>query len=264
MVVTSFLRQFSPAEIRERVRIITSTEATLENPRFYTDYIMPNFDFIVSEHTPWLFDGSIILVTGELNDQLFGSDLIRFFLTSEGSDKINSDLDKDFVFNYINEKIKQDKVTSVLVESILNSSSSYGVTLEKNTDFFWWYNFCFKWQAVHFRLYALTFPCLRDKITAEFDDQFIYHFYETADFQRWSINNPQVRYIDDWKNYKFEAKKSIYAFDKDEEYFKNKIKRPSLQTVFNHRLLNEAVTADFEVLEKFNPLDFYNPDNNFR
>jgi hypothetical protein len=264
MIVVSFLRQFPAAELKDRVRIVTSTEATFENPTFYKDHVLPNFDFIVSERLPWLFDGSHIIVSGELNDQLFGSDLIRNFLVREGSDNINSAFNKDFIFNYINSRVKHDGVTSAMVDAIITSSQNYGVTLEKNTDFFWWYNFCFKWQAVHFRFYALTFPRFTAGIDEEFDRNFVHPFFETADFQRWSIRNPQVRYINDWKNYKLEAKQSIYNFDGNKDYYANKIKRPSLQTVFYQRPLNEAVTDNFEILEKFNPTDFYNPDNDFK
>ena len=264
MVVVGFMRNYSLADLKGRIKIILSTEATFENPKFYKEHILPNFEFLNSEHTPWMFNGSIILVTGEFNDQLFGSDLIKFYLTHQGADELNSKFTRSRIFNHINHYIKDDQVSNILIDAVVASSNNYGVKLEKNSDFFWWYNFCFKWQTVHFRIYALTFPSQIPNITKQWDSTYLYHFYQTEEFQLWSINNPQVRYIDDWKNYKLEAKQSIYNFNKDFDYFKNKIKRPSLTTVFNHRILNEAVTEDFEILEKFNPQDYYNPENLFK
>lgn len=264
MIVVAFLRNYTIAELKHRVKIILSTEATLENPTFYLNHILPNFEFLNSEHTPWLFDGSILLVTGEFNDQLFGSDLIKFYLTTIGAENLNSKFSRDDIFNYVNNKIKDSKITNILIDAIIESSTKYGISLEKNSDFFWWYNFCFKWQCVHFRFYALTFPRLIPSINEQWDRTHMLHFFQTDAFQLWSINSPQVRYIDDWKNYKFKAKESIYKFDKDYEYFRNKIKRPSLQTVFYQRLLSEAVTSDFEILSTFDPYEYYNSDNPFK
>lgn len=263
-VLVSFLRNFSLDELKGQIKIITSIEATFENPEFYKKYILPNFEIINGENIPWLFDKSMLLVSGEFNDQLFGSDLIRVYLTNKGKDEINGPFNKDQIFNYINSKVDDPKVSTILIDSIIDSSKLVGVNLEKNNDFFWWYNFCFKWQAVHFRLYALIFPKFFDNVSEEFDRTYVHHFFQTDNFQLWSINNPQVRYITDWKNYKQLAKDSIYAFDKNDKYFINKIKRPSLQTVFYHRPVIKAVTNDFKVLEEYNLQDFYNPKNMFR
>jgi hypothetical protein len=205
-----------------------------------------------------------LLISGEFNDQLFGSDLIRAYLTKQGTDEINGKFNKDQIFTYVNKKVNDSKVSNILIDNIINTSELKGIQLEKNNDFFWWYNFCFKWQAVHFRLYALTFPKFFDTVSEEFDRIYVHHFFQTDNFQLWSINNPQVRYITDWKNYKQLAKESIYAFDKNEKYYINKIKRPSLQTVFYHRPLVKAVTSDFKVIEDYNPHEFYNPDNMFK
>lgn len=264
MILVSFLRNYSLADLKERIKIITSTEAILENPNFYKKYVLPNFEFINSEYIPWLFDSSVIIVTGELNDQLFGSDMIRGFLAKNGSNFVNGSFNRYQIFNYVDSKIKDSKVSNILVSAIIDSSTKYGITLEKNNDFFWWYNFCFKWQCVSFRLYALASPKFFNTINQEWNNQYLHHFYQTDQFQLWSINNPSVRYITDWKNYKYRAKESIFAFDGDAEYLANKIKRPSLQTVFHQRKVSEAVTTDFKLLEIFDPNDFYNPENPFR
>jgi hypothetical protein len=261
MIMVSFLRNYSLSELKGRLKVITSTEAILENPNFYAKYILPNFDFINSEYVPWLFDGSVILVTGELNDQLFGSDMIKMYLAMHDADTVNGPFNRDHIFKYVDSKIQDAKVSNIIVNAVIDASKKYGIELEKNNDFFWWYNFCFKWQCVNFRIHTLANPKFFPTITQEWSDNHVHHFYQTDSFQLWSINNPDVRYITDWKNYKQRAKESIYAFDKDEGYFINKIKRPSLQTVFHQRLVAEAITTDFELLDTFDPNDFYNSSN---
>lgn len=263
MIVVSFLREFPRAELKDRVRIITSPEAVIENPNFYRAHILPNFDMTISDLMPWLFDGQLILVSGECNDQLFGSDLIKNFLTHRGSDLINRPLNLDFIRDYVDSWIQDEGVTRTFIDAVMQSADRQMITLEKNTDFFWWHNFCYKWQAVCLECYALTTARLAQNIDQDFDRRFKQPFYETADFQRWSMRNPQVRYIDDWRNYKMEAKNAIYEFDHDDFYWRNKIKRGSLQTVFFQRALNEAVTDQFKILQRFNPMDYYDPNNDF-
>jgi hypothetical protein len=264
MILVSFLRNYSLQDLKGRIKIITSTEAILENPKFYKTHLLPNFEFISSEYSPWIFDSSMIIVTGELNDQLFGSDMIRGFLATNGADFVNGTFNRNQLFIYIDSKIKDGAVSNILIDAIINASKTYGVTLEKNNDFFWWYNFCFKWQCVTFRLYALASPKFFSTIDQDWNNQYLHHFYQTEEFQLWSINNPSVRYITDWKNYKYRAKESIFAFNRDNDYFINKIKRPSLQTVFYQRKVTEAITTDFELMETFNPTEFYNPENPFQ
>jgi hypothetical protein len=260
-ILVSLMRNYSIAELKDCVKIILSTEARKENNEFYKHYVLPNFEFINSETLPWLFDGSLIIVSGEFNDQLFGSDMMRPFILKYGED-FKSKFNKDTMFKYISNAMDDAGVASVLCDSILASSDKVGITLEKNSDWFWWLNFCYKWQNVHFRIYNIAMETTH--INSEWDKTHVKHFYQSEEFQLWSMNNPQVREIADWKLYKREAKQLIYEFDMNERYYLNKIKMPSLFTVFRQRDLNEYTTDDFSIGRRFVPEDFYNPNNDFR
>ena len=212
---------------------------------------------------PWLFDGSMLIVTGELNDQLFGSDMMRGLLLKDKT-SVMSRFDKDYLLKYINNKINDAQISEMFFNSIYESSAKHGIVLEKNSDWFWWFNFCFKWQNVHFRIYTLTMPKFFDTINSDWDKTYLHHFYQTDDFQLWSMNNPQVREFDDWKDYKKEAKQLIYEFTKDEEYYNNKIKNGSLHSIFRTRLSNDCVTDKFEIVEKMDADEYYNQNNSFK
>lgn len=263
LIVVGFLRNYTKEQLKGRVKILTSTPATVENPEFYWKHILPNFDLDNSNALPWMFDGSRMIVTGEFNDQLFGSDLIRGYLAHRGAEEVNSAFDKDKIFSYLNQIIGNDRVTNIMIDSIIEAANKRGVTLERNTDFFWWYNFCFKWQTVNFRIYALAMPKFTPNINDEWHQTYMHHFYQTDAFQLWSMNHPEVRYIDDFRHYKQQAKQLIYDFDGNEDYYINKIKRPSLYSVFEQRILSEAITEDWEIISKLNPFEYYNPDNPF-
>jgi hypothetical protein len=263
MIMVSFLRKYHINDIKDRIKVIISSESKIENPEFYKKYILPNFEFLNSEYTPWLFDSSLILVTGEFNDQLFGSDLMKMYIASNGSASLSNSYNRDTIFAYINAKINDGKISNILINAIEESANRQGIIMEKISDFFWWYNFCFKWQGVYFRMYALISPKLFGNINEEWNKIHMQHFYHTDYFQQWSMNHPEVRYIMDWKHYKMEAKILIHEYDKDEDYFINKIKRASLYTLFGQRPLMDGVDDTFSPVLKINPMDWHNLDNPF-
>jgi hypothetical protein len=262
-VVSSFIKNFPLSEIKDRIYILTSPEATLENPKFYQEYIFPNFDLVSSEYLPWQFEKDDILITGELNDQLFGSDLIKTYLRNNDADIINSKFNKDHLITYLTTHMKNQKVAELLVNSIITASQKAGITLDINTDFFWWFNFCFKWQAVNYRIYALVMPRLLSSVTEQWHTEHLFHFFQTDEFQLWSMNNPQVRYITDWKNYKQLAKEYIFELDKNEDYLQLKIKRPSLLTIFHQRRVNQGIDSTFKLLDTIDTTEYYNHNNDF-
>jgi len=264
MILVSFLRNYSINDLKSRVKVIISSESKIENPEFYKNFVLPNFEFVNSEHTPWLMDGSMIIVTGEFNDQLFGSDMMKTFISKRGAHMLSSPYNRDTMYSYLNSSINDPNVTNTMINAVINSSNVYGIKLDKISDFFWWYNFCFKWQNVYFRMYSLMSPRNFHNLNTEFDSVYMQHFYHSDYFQLWSITHPEVRIIMDWKEYKMEAKTEIYKFDKNEEYYVNKIKRGSLYTVFGQRPLLDGIDSDFNPIATIDPTIWYNPDNFFK
>jgi len=263
MILVSFLSLYSVSELKERVKIITSTESITENQSFYNNHILPNFELMSSERLPSLFNKDMILVTGEFNDQLFGSDLMSKYIARLGSDSLVDTYNTSTVLDYVDFYMKDRKVSEVLVNSIEQSIEKRNLTLEKNSDFFWWFNFSFKWQTVYFRIYALNNFNLSNNINEEYINTYLHHFYHTDSFQLWSMNNPQVRYIDDWKNYKLLAKQEIFKFDNNKNYFETKIKRGSFYTIFGQRRLIDGISDDLSIVRQINPIDWYNDKNDF-
>jgi len=262
-VLVSFLENFPLAEIKDRIKVVTSYDAKIENQEFFRTYIAGKLD-IVNVHTlPWMFDRSIILVSGELNDQLFGSDLLRNFML-ENASCFTAKFSKDIIIQYVNQRIQNMRVTSLLVDAVVNSATTYGITLDKNADWFWWWNFCFKWHAVCFRSLLVCAPNLWSNLDEDFINNYQHNFFCTDDFQLWSINNSSSRNITKWSDYKYQAKLDIFQFDKNQEYFETKLKKGSLRTVFVQRAVLEGIDSNFKVIEKLNLEDHYNSDNDFK
>jgi hypothetical protein len=110
---------------------------------------------------------------------------------------------------------------------------------------------------------ALAIPRLWPAIDQDYYSNYLHHFFATDQFQLWSINNPQVRVIEKWSDYKNQAKLEIFGFDGNQNYYENKTKRGSLATVFNQRTVAEAIGTDFKFYSHIEMSNWYNPNNHF-
>lgn len=259
-VLVSFLSNFPLSELKDRVTIICSENSIIENPVFYRKFVLPNFNLINSESVPWLFDKKLLLVTGELNDELFGSHRAKNYLMSN-PDRYTAKFDQARIFNYVHKSITNADACKFLVDVITQTSIDYGITLETDMEWFWWTNFCYTWQHNYMRFFTLVAPHLRHNITDEFLKNYVHHFYSTDDFQLWSVNAASTRSFNNWQDYKREAKLGIFKFDSNEEYLTTKTKRGSLATVFKHRPLIEGIDSNLVMHETIDPLLWYNSNN---
>ena len=168
----------------------------------------------------------IIKVTGECGDQCFGSDALHANLDKYADNwetiftwpnsKLfgrRSDAPKDSQKNY---EYKKNQLAKILFEHVDYSP----VEIKTIFDLFWWCNFCFKWQCVDRRLIF--------KFSTTTEWQSTVSFFNTENFQKWSIINHDIKHGGTWETYKQPAKEYINKYIKDENYRKNKTKEPSL------------------------------------
>lgn len=168
----------------------------------------------------------IIKVTGECGDQCFGSDALHANLDKHADDwetiltwpngqlfAAKSDVPKDTQENY---EYKRTQLAELLFEHV----DYCPFEIKTIFDLFWWCNFCFKWQDVDSRMIFTYSTTTEWKSTIS--------FYNTDNFQRWSIVNHDIKHGGTWETYKQPAKEYINKYIKDENYRKNKTKEPSL------------------------------------
>jgi len=130
---------------------------------------------------------------------------------NSGFDYINKDWETIFTFGYDN---------MIIAEVLFENVELAPFEIKTIFDLYWWLNFCFGWEDVDSRIlfkYAQT-PYW----------QSTFSFFNTEDFQKWSINNHDIKHQGTWKTYKQPAKDFIYKYFKDENYRKNKLKELSL------------------------------------
>lgn len=266
LILVSLMKNCNPIELRELITVSLSSDSIVENPNFYYDYIRKCFNITSSDNIGSYFDQSSIIVGGEFNDQLFGSDALGAIYREFDYHKINDRYDRQFITQWF--IIKGMSSASAnrwyeLIDSQIKTVAQCEITT--NFHFLWWLNFCFKWQSVFFRILARVDVNMRSYITSDFVQQYFYHYYSTDDFQQWSMLNHDKKLVDNWNTYKTEAKRVIYEFNHDRDYMDNKIKIGSLARLFQQRNTCDAITSEFNYIDQYSlkSEDYYNPNNSF-
>lgn len=266
LVLVSFLKILSDKELKDRIIVSMSPHSIYENPEFYSNFVRKKFNINSSINFNKMLDKSSIILGGEHNDQLFGSDLVAQFLSFNNFDTLTKPYSRELITNFLVNKGMSFESSNVWFDIIDNHIKTVApCDVKTNFDFFWWLNFCFKWQCVYFRILARISPVHRHLVNQEFVDNYFFHFFSTDYFQKWSMTtDPANKINNEWKTYKQEAKNVIYRFDGNLYYLQNKTKKGSLSYLFRQIDVPDAVTDSYEYIDKINPAEFYNPNNSFR
>lgn len=187
-----------------KLKVILSKASIGEYPKFYKEVIqteLPN-QHLVLENPKLALDSRDINLTGEIGDQIFGSAAI-FKAFKKGK-----------VFEPY-----QSYISSEFLDRLYTQLSKCPIKLSTTFDFLWWFNFSMKYQNVQFRLYP----------SVQLPFGTITHFFDTNEFQLWSLNNPDKKIKTTIQSYKYIAKDYIYSYHKDDNYRDNKLKVGSLQ-----------------------------------
>jgi hypothetical protein len=258
-IVVSFLLATSDTS---NITIAMNAASIQENPNFYYSHIRGKFNLIPSERTLDLLTGDYVMVSGEFNDQLFGTDALKLFTFDQLYEPYSESNIVPF-FERVGMETRQSKIWFSLFHNHVQSNGRCEIKDVK--DFFWWMCFTFKWQSIYFRILSRT--TRRDLINKEFLDTYYHHFYNTEDFQCWSMMNPNKKIVKDWRGYKITTKELILEYTQDQEYFENKIKIGSLSGIFKQRSVPQAVVINedntFDFIDKINKDAYYDPINSF-
>jgi len=212
-----------------------------EFPEFF-ETIMDSCDLV--KHKSFLdesvfSDHNIIKVTGECGDQVFGSDAL-----SEKQNLIRDEWHSMYKWNF--SLIYPDHEPSIFEEYFESNRNKFFEFLLLHVDqcpfkiktvfdLYWWMNFTIKWTDVDTRMIFIFTKT--DQWTSTLS------FFNTDNFQRWSITNHDIKQQGSWETYKQPAKDFIHKYFPNENYRKNKVKMPSLQNVtdFTPKITDQSI-----------------------
>ncbi|MEL6842863.1 MAG: hypothetical protein AAFP02_06570, partial [Bacteroidota bacterium] len=222
VALIALFREFSVRGRRDQLHLLLSKESIAEFPTFFAAIIESNITY--TQITSAIYDHirpTDLNVTGEHGDQLFGSDKLKYHvMTGEAWRAWEDNL--EYVILH---KLGHRAPAAAMIEYLRPQIAQSPVPIVSLYDFLWWMNFSLKWQHVSLRLKEGLQPgafALGDNL---------WHFFQGADLQRWSLSNPQSKIKTDWKSYKYIAKEYIHDFFPDEDYLLNKEKEQSLKQV---------------------------------
>jgi hypothetical protein len=262
LVLVSFLKNATPAQ-KERITVLMSEESIRENPNFYKDHIHGTLRTESSARFPNLLGENHLIVNGEHNDQLFGSDIVAKFITECGAPAMHRPYSRDTVAGFYDTLLNDARMANFYMDLFERVTAAAPVPISTNYLFFWWINFALKWQTVSIR--TLTFASTHTvaNITEKYALERYAPFYPTDEFQLWSMNNLDKKIKDEWRTYKWPAKDIIYEFTKDADYRDNKIKRGSLQFLVAQQKVWPFIDENFKFTETMGREHYYEPENDF-
>lgn len=247
-LVSVLLFQHMKPEDRDRITFFYNEASIIENKVFFDRFIKDQYKSGSSwDFDKWL-DKTKIVVTGECADNLFGSLTIKFLMQRLDDTKLLHRPHELIVKQLWKEKLgyRFDKV----YDQFQQLASLCPTPVKTVHDWFWWLNFTMKWQAVVYRIYSHTDLLLsKNKIV---------HFFNTDEFQLWSLQNPDLKVKDDWYSYKWLMKDMIYQYDHNEDYKKNKVKFPSLPSMVRFKKVIDYIGDDFSELTLNSIVDSFN------
>jgi hypothetical protein len=227
----------------DQITVHMNVHSQQEYPSFFETYIKDKLRFRLTGVSAGTFDTNAINVTGELGDQLFGSMWMINYL---------GQFDRLFDTNMAQHlsPLTGTHENQELLEylSLLLDAAPFEIRCVY--DLVWWLNFSCKWQDVQLR-FIKDMP----HMTKETFVDSVFHFFDTADFQLWSMKESNHRSLKTgfkWRSYKKEAKQFIYEFTLDANYrdFKRKIGSLRLGAGYPYK----ARLNDFTVVKKGDPL----------
>lgn len=262
LLLISLLKNASVPQ-KENIVILLSGESITENPNFYRDHIHGKLRTDSVNKFPQLLGSRDMFVGGEHNDQLFGSDMMGKLIIKFGPSIIQQPYKRETFFAMFNESLNDAEGTNFYLDLFERLKDAAPVPIETNQDYLWWINFSLKWQTVFMRMLCRVSPRNVSRIDEAYITTNYNQFYNTDDFQLWSMNNMDKKIKDRWNTYKWVCKDIIYDYTKDADYRDNKIKRGSLHSVLlqqdTYNFIDESMTFHHEM----DLQEYYNPNNDF-
>lgn len=261
-LVTISLLKNATEDQKKNITLLLSEDSIAEYPNFYRDHIHRKIKTESSNMFPYLMGGNYLIVNGEHNDQIFGSDAIAKFMMRFGDAEIHKKYSRDTYFTFFNETLDDAVATNQFLDLFERLIQNAPVPILRNYDFLWWINFSLKWQNVFMRTLSYTAPRNRKFITMEYIRTLYAPFYNTEEFQLWSMLNPDKKIKDTWKTYKWAAKQVIYDYTNDANYRDNKIKKGSLAKIVMQQGVCNFIDDTMQFHDALDVNEYYDPANN--
>jgi len=258
LVLVSFIKELGQAESEKRIQIVLGNESIDENPYMWGKIIRKsNFKLISGQRFENRWSRDRILVGGEFQDQLLGSgrDI------KSGKFKLDAPITDLLLTEYHIDKGLTRQQAEVWAGVFSKQLQAAPCPVETFGDWSWWVNFSCFWTGMYFRWPVRAHN--PEDINQQYLNDYYHQFYNSENFQKWSMSNRTHKHQGTQISYKWHAKDLIADFLQAPEY-KMKLKRLSLYRIFSSRKLADVIDENYQFIMDMNPEEWYNPDNSFK
>ncbi len=240
----------------QNLTVVLTVQSILENPAFYVETVSALKTLNYFEAWPRLLSNpDALVVTGELGDQIMGAGMLLASYKEYGADFLASDYRKNgpqalaefFKSDTRRVSIDADKMFAFL-RPIADEAP---IQIRSVFDFFWWFNFTQEWQFAKLKFLETAETPLAGVQLSQ-----VQHYFDTVDFQLWSISTVEERLPKSWKDYKRAAKAYIDSYSKQSSS-QGLIKRQSLKHTYFLQKFRQGVSAAFESVDEKVDLEKY-------
>lgn len=253
-IFSSFIEYYGLDKTKDILEICCSKESIDENPWLWDRYIRKaNFDIVSAHDHGYQWSDDKIIIMGEGNDQLFGkrSDYAYYASNPIGSKEITLQDVKHYL-KYKSSNINGDGVAHIFFN--LLKSAPFPIT--NMFTFLWWINFVLTWDGVLNRV-------ISQSTLNKLQDNKLVQFYNTIEFQQWSMNYHYRYDITLAPLYKHECKELTIDILNIPEY-KNKHKFLSFPKLHAVRPTAFLIDEDLYLYRNTSAyLKFVQPNNSF-
>jgi len=261
LILASFIKEIGLEESENKIQIVMNADSIEENPFMYEKIIRKgNFTIINSEDHSNDWTKERILVGGEFNDQLLGSDCYNDLTMWKGDGILNKLWSESLMVEYFLQKNLSLKHCEMWAQIFSDHLRKAPCSIETVADWWWWINFSCKWNSVYFRI--LMYVRNEEILSENYLNDYYCQFYGNDDFQKWSMVDRTSKHQGTWLSYKWLAKKLICDFLGNDQYMQ-KIKRGSLWHILSYKKSAEIIDENYQYDWKCNASDWYEPNNNF-
>jgi len=239
VILVAMLRNLSLRD-RSRIRVACNRCSIWESPRFYQDFVVPNFTVIDSSDLyTTAEDLGCYVLDGEPGDQLYAGGMSQAMVCDDPA-LLERDLyaHQDQLINYIANYRRSASIDPVghdfaqwYVDLVMRDSEANSVRLRTFHDFFWWNFFNLSWISSKFR--AMALGRWGQNGSARFYLEHVVHWYDSTQYQQWSLSHNRAgeKYGDTVGDYKRASKNYVTDHTKDQHWarFKTKVYSDSLQ-----------------------------------
>ena len=212
----------------EMIQVFLTTHSIKEFKNFYVQVILKDLNYkIITPPIYTYMTPSQMIITGELGDQIFGSDFLEEYI-KQGIHTIPYE---DILPQIAFEKLNSTKDADLLLKFLEKQIEQAPVKITTLYDYIWWLNYSMKWQYVTFRILSRIIE--KREIPYEIEEN-MFHFFQSYEFQRWALRESRFKIKKEWQSYKYIAKEFINRYFEDREYLQNKTKEQSLGNISKH------------------------------